>query len=137
VNVEDALQAGIAQFVWQQKYRLDEEQTLSDTWRRVAGAVASGPVSFMRIWDTMCATLLSTAPRRGAMMASLRCDHPDIEQFIDAKRDPQPLRHFNLSVQVTDAFEDAGGPATIRGQCDCENHQCGRGFSVCRILRAV
>jgi len=69
--------------------------------------IASGPVSFMRIWDSMCATLLSTGSRRGAMMATLRCDHPDILDFIDAKRDAQELRHFNLSVLITDAFMQA------------------------------
>lgn len=74
---------------------------------RSVGSVASGPVSFMRIWDSMCATLLSTGARRGAMMATLRCDHPDIEAFIDAKRDTRALRHFNLSVLVSDAFMEA------------------------------
>ncbi len=71
------------------------------------GGVASGPVSFMRIWDAMCATLLSTAARRGAMMGTLRCDHPDIEAFVDAKRDPRELRNFNVSVLVSDALIDA------------------------------
>jgi ribonucleoside-diphosphate reductase alpha chain len=64
-------------------------------------------VSFLRVWDAMCATLESTSVRRGAMMATLRCDHPDIEAFIEAKREPKALAHFNLSVLVSDAFMDA------------------------------
>ncbi len=74
---------------------------------RTTGAIASGPVSFMDVWDAMCATIQSTGARRGAMMATLRCDHPDIETFIDAKRHAGGLHHFNLSVQVTDAFMQA------------------------------
>jgi len=69
-----------------------------------AGGIASGAVSFMQIWDAMCGTILSTGSRRGAMMATLRCDHPDIEEFVAAKQQPGQLRRFNLSVQVTDAF---------------------------------
>jgi len=68
------------------------------------GSVASGPVSFMNIWDSMCATILSTGARRGAMMGMLRCDHPDIEEFIAAKQDRSQLRHFNISVLISDAF---------------------------------
>ena len=77
------------------------------TRARTTGAIASGPVSFMEVWDAMCATLQSTGTRRGAMMATLRCDHPDIIAFIEAKQHPGRLLHFNLSVQITDAFMQA------------------------------
>ena len=71
------------------------------------GADASGPLSFMDVWDAMCRTIMSAGSRRGAMMATMRCDHPDIEAFITAKSDPARLRMFNMSVLVTDPFMEA------------------------------
>jgi ribonucleoside-diphosphate reductase alpha chain len=84
------------------------------------GADASGPLSFMDVWDAMCRTIMSAGHRRGAMMATLRCDHPDIEAFIEAKREPGRLRMFNLSILATDAFmtavkEDAPWELTFAG----------------------
>ncbi len=70
-------------------------------------ADASGPLSFMDVWDAMCRTIMSAGSRRGAMMATIRCDHPDVEAFITAKSDAARLRMFNMSVLITDPFMDA------------------------------
>jgi ribonucleoside-diphosphate reductase alpha chain len=114
-----------------------------------AGAVASGPISFMHIWDAMCGTILSTGARRGAMMATLRCDHPDIEEFIAAKQQPGQLRRFNLSVLATDAFmaaarSDAEWPLVFPAATfDNEGQTVERewpgvtGPVPCRVLRRV
>ncbi len=70
-------------------------------------ADASGPLSFMDVWDAMCRTIMSAGSRRGAMMATMRCDHPDVMDFITAKSDAARLRMFNMSVLITDPFMDA------------------------------
>ena len=84
-------------------------------------ADASGPISFMDVWDAMCKTIMSAGTRRGAMMGTMRCDHPDIEAFVTAKQQAGRLRNFNLSVLVTDAFiaairANADWPLVFEGQ---------------------
>ena len=120
-------------------------RTLSDR------VIAPGPVSCMQQWDAMCATLLSTTLRRGAMMGTLRCDHPDIEAFIDAKRQAGELTNFNLSVQVTDEFMEAVArdlqwslcfpvDASYEGKCGAVKrlHWSGSdGLVPCRIVKEL
>ena len=71
------------------------------------GADASGPLTFMDVWDAMCRTIMSAGSRRGAMMAVMHCSHPDVEAFIEAKQEAGRLRMFNLSVLISDDFMQA------------------------------
>jgi len=80
-------------------------------------ADASGPLTFMDVWDAMCRTVMSAGSRRGAMMATMRCDHPDVMQFVKAKQDAARLRMFNLSVLITDPFMKA-----VEDNADWELH---------------
>ena len=68
---------------------------------------SSGPISFMQIYDSICQTISSSGHRRGAQMGVLRCDHPDIESFVRAKRNNNALTGFNVSVGITDKFMEA------------------------------
>ena len=89
---------------------------------------SSGTISFMGIFDAVCQTIASSGHRRGAQMGVLRVDHPDIREFISAKRNSDQLTGFNISVGVTDKFMEAlNGDGKCRGNeyfdhrdsCDC------------------
>lgn len=68
---------------------------------------SSGPISFMGIFDAICKTIASAGHRRGAQMGVLRVDHPDIEEFVEAKQNSHNLTQFNISIGVTDVFMEA------------------------------
>jgi len=79
----------------------------SEAYLSRTGAIASGPLPFMDMWDAMCETIMSAGKRRGAMMGVITDDHPDLVKFITAKHVKGRLTNFNVSVLITDAFLDA------------------------------
>jgi ribonucleoside-diphosphate reductase alpha chain len=93
---------------------------------RSSHGVASGPVSFVRIYDTATETIKQGGTRRGANMAILRVDHPDIEEFIDSKRDHHSILNFNISVGITDRFMRAVAAGAPFALVDPTNGQVSR-----------
>lgn len=79
----------------------------SGAWLNRTGAVASGPLPFMDMWNSMCSTIMSAGSRRGAMMGVMHCEHPDLPAFIEAKKEKGRLTNFNVSVLVSDGFMEA------------------------------